>query len=233
MLHSGSRNLGHTIATYYHKVAQIENSKDKIDLPDKNLAFLRTESETGKNYVRDMNFALRYAMENRRKMMSVFKNAIAHHLLNINFVQEINIHHNYAALEEHHNKSFWIHRKGATSAKENELGIIPGSMGTSSYIVKGLGNPESFKSCSHGAGRRMGRMQACRSLTVEECDAAMKDVVYDRWKTARKFGKKSKYKLLDLGEAPLAYKNIHEVIQSQVDLIEPMVKLEPLGVIKG
>ena len=233
MLHSGSRNLGHTVATYYHKIAQIENSKDKIVLPDHNLAFLSTDSESGRNYIRDMNFALRYAMENRSKMMMVFKNALADHLPNIDFVEEINIHHNYAALETHNDTPVWIHRKGATSAKNDEMGIIPGSMGTSSYIVKGLGNNESFESCSHGAGRRMGRMQACRSLSVEDCDAAMKDVVFDRWKTARKFGKRSKSKLLDLGEAPLAYKNIDEVIQAQLDLIEPMVKLEPLGVIKG
>ncbi len=233
MLHSGSRNLGYTIASYYHKLAQKINLENHVDLPNKDLAFLRLDSKAGSAYIRDMNFALKYAMENRKRMMNVFKNAISDHLNDIDFDQEINIHHNYAALEEHESIEVWIHRKGATSAKKDELGIIPGSMGTSSYIVKGLGNPESFESCSHGAGRKMGRMEACRKLTIEECDASMKDVVFDRWKPARKFGRKNKGGLMDLGEAPLAYKNIDEVIQAQTDLVEPLVKLEPLGVIKG
>ena len=233
MLHSGSRNLGHTIASFYHKLARELNAKQKIDLPDTHLAFLYSESDEGMAYIRDMNFALKYAMENRKKMMHDFKNAVIDNLKDVDFIQEINIHHNYAALEAHNENQVWIHRKGATSAKANELGIIPGSMGTSSYIVRGLGNPESFESCSHGAGRRLGRMEACRSLTIEECDAAMKDVVFDRWKKANKWGRKNKENLMDLGEAPLAYKNIDEVIQAQLDLIEPLVKLEPLGVIKG
>jgi tRNA-splicing ligase RtcB len=233
MLHSGSRNLGYTIASYYHKLAQKINLENHVDLPNKDLAFLQTDSKVGNGYIRDMNFALRYAMENRKKMMMVFKNVISDKLNDIDFIQEINIHHNYAAMEEHQESDVWIHRKGATSAKRDELGIIPGSMGTSSYIVKGLGNPESFTSCSHGAGRKMGRMEACRKLSIEECDASMKDIVFDRWKKAKKWGRKNKENLMDLGEAPLVYKNIDQVIHAQLDLIEPLVKLEPLGVIKG
>ena len=125
-----------------------------------------------------------------------------------------------------------IHRKGATSAKKDEKGIIPGSMGTASYIVKGLGNPQSFMSCSHGAGRRMGRNAACRSLSIEECDRAMEGIVFDRW--GRMKGRKSRNEALwDLSEAPAAYKNIDSVISAELDLIEPLVKLMPAGVIKG
>ncbi len=233
MLHSGSRNLGYRIASHYHKLAQKMTSKLNIDLPDSDLAFLPIDSPEGADYIRDMNFALQYAKENRRKMMANFKKSVTDNLKDISFEQEINIHHNYAAVEHHDGKDVWIHRKGATSAKDGELGIIPGSMGTSSYIVKGLGNKDSFTSCSHGAGRKMGRMQACRNLNIEECDDSMKDVVFDRWKKVSRMGRKNKQNLMDFGEAPLAYKNIDEVINSQLDLIEPLVKLEPLGVIKG
>jgi tRNA-splicing ligase RtcB len=146
------------------------------------------------------------------------------------FEEPVNIHHNYAVQEKHFGKNVWVHRKGATSAKKDEIGIIPGSMGTPSYIVKGLGNEESFQSCSHGAGRVMGRMQASRSLSVEECDAAMEGIVYDRWHTVRKGKVKGMY---DLGEAPLAYKDIDDVIEAERDLITPLVKLQPLAVIKG
>jgi tRNA-splicing ligase RtcB len=234
MLHSGSRHLGNKIATHYHKLAQQINEQYNDDLPDRDLAFFRTNSTEGNDYIRDMNFAMDYAKENRRLMMEAFKQAIINELGNIKFLEETNIHHNYAALENHFEKMVWIHRKGATSAKLGEKGIIPGSMGTSSYIVEGLGNAESFYSCSHGAGRKMGRMEACRSLTKEECDEAMEGIVFDRWSRLRRFGRiKKGSNLFDLAESPLAYKNIDEVIQSELDLIKPLVKLRPLGVVKG
>jgi len=232
MLHSGSRNLGHRIASYYHNKAVEINERSKVVLPDKNLSYLDYDTEEGRAYVRDMIFALLYAGENRKCMMTVFKEAVLKFLKNISFTEEINIHHNYAALENHFNKNVWVHRKGATSAKKGEMGIIPGSMGAPSYIVKGLGNQDSFMSCSHGAGRRMGRMQACRNLNIHDCDKAMEGVVFDRWKKLRK-GNKSNKNLFDLGESPLAYKDIDEVIHAQLDLIEPVVKLRPLGVLKG
>jgi tRNA-splicing ligase RtcB len=119
-----------------------------------------------------------------------------------------------------------VHRKGATSARAGEIGIIPGSMGTSSYIVKGLGNAQSFQSSSHGAGRCMGRNDACRRLTVEECDRAMEGVVFGRWGQDRRGN-------LDLSEAPQAYKNIDEVIAAETDLVEVLTQLRRLGVIKG
>lgn len=232
MLHSGSRNLGYRIAAFYHKQAMALNEKYRFEIPAKDLAFLPLDDALGQDYVRDMNFAMRYALENRRKMMQAFKKAMVAELGDVNFVNEVNIHHNYAAVEHHFGKNVWVHRKGATSARAGEIGIIPGSMGTSSYIVEGLGNPESFASCSHGAGRKMGRMQACRNLTMEDCDKAMQGVVYDRWNKVRK-RKKGGGSLWDFGESPLAYKDIDHVIQSELDLIKPLVKLKPLGVVKG
>ncbi len=236
MLHSGSRNMGHRIASYYYTIAGELNKSYKIDLPDKELAYLPFDTKEGQDYIRDMNFALKYAKENRNRMMMVFKEAMSSFFSDIDFTKEVNIHHNYAALEDHFGKKLWIHRKGATSAKKGELGIIPGSMGTPSYIVEGLGNIQSFMSCSHGAGRVMGRMKASRSLTVEECDKAMEGIVFDWWKKMKNRGKmarKTGKKLTDLGEAPQAYKNIENVINSELDLIKPLVKLHPLGVIKG
>jgi len=233
MLHSGSRNLGHRIATHYHKLAQALNAKWHTKLPHADLAFLPVDSDEGQAYIRDMNFALDYAYENRQRMMAQFKAAVQSTLPGVQFVQQVNIHHNYAALENHFGRNLWVHRKGATSAKVGELGIIPGSMGTASYIVRGLGNADSLMSCSHGAGRKMGRSQASHTLTIEECDQAMQGIVFDRWKKARKRKGSDNQEVHDLSEAPQAYKDIDAVIEAELDLIEPLVKLRPLGVVKG
>jgi len=232
MLHSGSRNLGYRIAAYYNKLAQQLNEKWHAKVPGKDLAFLPADADEGNAYIRDMNFALRYALENRARMMAAFKSALREHFPEVAFIEEINIHHNYAARENHFGRNVWVHRKGATSARRDELGIIPGSMGAFSYIVRGLGNPESFTSCSHGAGRRMGRKEASRNLTLDECNRAMEGIVFDRWQKAGGHGKK-KGETFDFGEAPQAYKDIDTVMRSQKDLVEPLVKLRPLGVIKG
>lgn len=231
MIHSGSRNLGTRVESLYHKTARKLNALYHVKLPDPELSFLPLKEQEGHDYFRDMLFALRYALENRRRMMQTFKETLSEFVPETNFVREINIHHNYAAFEEHFGETFCIHRKGATSAKLGEIGIIPGSMGTASYIVRGLGNPESFMSCSHGAGRRMSRTSACMSLKVEECDEAMKGIVCERWQTYRKFGK-SKGRP-DLSEAPQAYKEIDQVIVAEKDLVEPLVRLTPMAVLKG
>ena len=231
MIHSGSRNLGKRIEELYHRKAAKLNELYHVALPDPDLAFLPIKEQEGHDYFRDMLFALRYAYENRQRMMKAFKETLADFLPETNFVREVNIHHNYAVFEEHFGETFCIHRKGATSAKLDEIGIIPGSMGTASYIVRGLGNPESFMSCSHGAGRRMSRIAACRDLTQEACDAAMEGIVCERWKPWRKYGKSRGQ--LDFSEAPQAYKPIDEVIASELDLIEPLVRLTPLAVLKG
>ena len=231
MIHSGSRNLGKRIEEFYHRKAATLNERYHVELPDPDLAFLPIKEQEGHDYYRDMLFALRYAFENRQRMMKVLKETFVEFVPETKFLREVNIHHNYAAFEEHFGETLCIHRKGATSAKLDEIGIIPGSMGTASYIVRGLGNPESFMSCSHGAGRRMSHIAACRDLTVEECDAAMSGIVCERWQPYRKFGKNKGY--LDLSEAPQAYKAIDEVITAESDLVEPLVRLTPLAVLKG
>jgi tRNA-splicing ligase RtcB len=232
MLHSGSRNMGQRVAAHYHKEALKLLDETGVELADKHLAFLPTTNKIGRDYIRDMNHALLYAFENRRLMLQHIKAIFAGFFPDIEYLMEVNIHHNYAAQEEHKGHQYWIHRKGATSARQGETGIIPGSMGTSSFIVEGLGNPESFMSCSHGAGRRLGRSQANKTLTLEECDAAMHGIVYDRFGFSRIRGPGGQ-KIHDLSEAPLAYKDIDTVIASESDLVKPLVKLSPLAVVKG
>ena len=231
MIHSGSRNLGKRIEEHYHRIAARMCERFHSPLPDKDLAFLPIEEQTGHDYFTDMLFALRYAKENRRRMMEVMKATLAEFVPGANFVRMIDIHHNYAAFEEHFGEKVCVHRKGATSAKLDEIGIIPGSMGTASYIVRGLGNPDSFMSCSHGAGRRMSRIAASTTLTVEECDKAMDGIVCERWHKYKGFGKAKGR--LDLSEAPQAYKDIEDVIASELDLVEPLVRLVPLASLKG
>ncbi len=233
MIHSGSRHLGNKIAQFYNKTALNFNEKWKLETPGKELAFLPIDSTEGQAYIKDMNFALLYAEENRRRIMNNFIKAFSSVFTKADFEKPVNIHHNYAALENHFGENLWIHRKGATSAKKGETGIIPGSMGTPSYIVEGLGNPESFKSCSHGAGRVLGRNQASARLTIKECDLAMEGIVYDRWNKQKGWKRKKGKGTFDFGEAPQAYKNIDDVINAQLDLIKPIVKLRPLGVVKG
>ena len=231
MIHSGSRNLGKRIEEHYHRIAARMCERFHSPLPDRDLAFLPIEEPTGHDYFTDMLFALRYARENRRRMMEAMKVTLAEFVPGANFVRTIDIHHNYAAFEEHFGEKVCVHRKGATSAKLDEIGIIPGSMGTASYIVRGLGNPESFMSCSHGAGRRMSRIAASTTLTVEECDKAMDGIVCERWHKYKGFGKAKGR--LDLSEAPQAYKDIEDVIASELDLVEPLVRLVPLASLKG
>ena len=232
MLHSGSRNLGYRIAEHHHNKAVDICCRHSAALPSKDLAYLDTESEEGQAYLREMHLALTYAFENRARMMRIFKEAVSHTFKRVEFSREINIHHNYAAQEEHFGEKVWVHRKGATSARTGEEGIIPGSMGSPSYIVTGRGHAGSFTSCSHGAGRAMGRMAASRSLDKAACDKAMEGIVFSGWHPLRGRGGKGRG-MLDLSEAPLAYKNIDEVIEAELDLIVPVVKLRPLGVLKG
>ena len=234
MIHSGSRNLGHRIATHYGNIAKELCSQFFVPLADEDLAFLPTEREEGRAYIKDMNFALSYAKENRKRMMDAAVLSLKEVCDGLGIpceeVWRYDIHHNYAALENHFGENVWVHRKGATSAKEGETGIIPGSMGTASYIVEGLGNPESFMSCSHGAGRKMSRSAASQNLTKEECDKAMEGIVCDRWNRVQRGKCKGQ---LDLSEAPGAYKDIEEVIANEADLVKPIVRLTPLAVLKG
>lgn len=238
MIHSGSRNLGHRIERYFHEKAKEACKRYFVALPDEDLAFLPVcggeYTKDGDNYLWYMNFALEYAKESRRRMMEAMYESFAEVCsgLGVECKEEfrLDIHHNYAALESHDGKNVWVHRKGATSAKEGELGIIPGSMGTASYIVEGLGNHKSFCSCSHGAGRKMSRTAACQNLTVEECNKAMEGIVCDRWSKMKRGKSAGK---VDLSEAPGAYKDIEDVIANEYDLIIPKIRLTPMANIKG
>lgn len=220
MIHSGSRNFGLKTANTYHKLAQIMCNRWFSEIPDKDLAFLPIESPEGKEYFNAMKYCLEFARANRQLMMM---NVLAS-LSSIKYcymLDEIDVHHNYAAFENHYGKDVLVHRKGATKASVGLTGIIPGSMGTSSYITEGLGNPESFESSSHGAGRRMGRKEASRILNLEEEQAKMSGIVHGLRTTN------------DLDEAPGAYKSIDEVMNNQKDLVEIKVSLKPLASIKG
>jgi len=179
-----------------------------------------------------MQYCIDFALANRKLMMDrimeIFKNIIGSDFNNItskefNNVDIINIAHNYARLENHFGENVWVHRKGATLATENTIGIIPGSQGTKSYIVKGKGNKESFMSCSHGAGRKMNRTKAIKELDLEKEIKMLDDLGVIH-------GIRNKE---DLDEAPSSYKNIDEVMENQKDLVEILVELTPLAVIKG
>jgi len=229
MLHSGSRNFGYKIAKEYNRIAMELCERWHSQLPpgkgEDSLAFLPIGSKEAREYITAMNFALAFAQANRAAMLDVFK-GVAGPELGCTFEQEINAHHNFAVRERHFGRNVWVHRKGATQAKAEQLGIIPGSMGTASYIVMGLGNRDSFESCSHGAGRAMGRAEFCRTHTQEECETDMDGIVFGGWGTDRKGNP-------DISEAPKAYKDIEVVMAAQADLVEPVVALRPLAVMKG
>ncbi len=225
MIHSGSRNIGLKVADHYNKVAKRLNEMwfTSVDA-SKDLAYLPIETQEAKNYMKEMQYCVDFAFANRRLMMDTILSVFGK-ILGSEFaaLDQINIAHNYARWENHFGKNVLVHRKGATSAREGETGIIPGSQGTKSYIVKGLGNPLSFTSCSHGAGRKMGRKQAMRDLDLEAEIARLDEQgIVHAIRTKR-----------DLDEAPGAYKSIDVVMENQKDLVEILVELTPLAVIKG
>jgi len=225
MVHSGSRNFGYKVCEYFNRLAKKINQKDSWSVPaEYDLAYLPVAAPEGRDYINWMNLALRFARENRQAMLEVVKRELTRRLPAIEFSGEVNAHHNYAALENHYGRDVWVHRKGAISARAGEPGIIPGAMGSTSYIVSGLGNPESFMSCSHGAGRRMSRHQAMKQFTVQE-------TVEDLQSRGIAFGKRNKKDASD--EARWAYKDIDAVLRNELDLVEPLKKLETLAVIKG
>lgn len=231
MVHSGSRNLGKKICDHFNKKAKELNKRDQMSIPAEwDLAYLFTETDIGKQYIRWMNLALDFAKENRASMMELVVEkveALTEKYAGIKSVElsnRINCHHNYASFEEHYGKEVWVHRKGAIRVGKGELGIIPGAMGSYSYLVEGKGNPESFSSCSHGAGRKMSRSQA-------KARFSMQDTILDL-KTLGVFLGKQKRR--DIGEeSRFAYKDIESVINDELDLVEPMHRLKTVAVIKG
>lgn len=223
MIHSGSRNIGYKVAQHYNKLAQKLNEKWHVKVPkEHDLAFLPIEAREAKEYLTDMKYCVEFAYSNRKLMMDRICEIISG-VTKCNFDSSVNIAHNYAQFEEHFGKNVIVHRKGATLAREDAIGIIPGSQGSKSYIVKGKGNLDSFKSCSHGAGRRMSRKAAREKLNLEEEKLKLDNLGIIH----------AIRNISDLDEASSAYKDIDEVMKSQEDLVEILTELKPLAVIKG
>lgn len=224
MIHSGSRNLGKQVADYYNKKAKAMNELWFSEVDAKlDLAFLPFKTHEAHQYYDEMRYCVAFAFANRKLMMMNIQSVVSAVLQNVEYEPIINIAHNYAAWENHFNKNVVVHRKGATSAKAGEIGIIPGSQGTKSYIVEGLGNEESFMSCSHGAGRVMGRKQAIRTLDLETEQRKLDDLgIIHSVRTQQ-----------DLDECSSVYKDISQVMEYQKDLVKIRVELSPLAVVKG
>ena len=224
MIHSGSRNLGKQVGDHYNKLAVMLNERwHSVVKPELRLAFLPLRTQEFNDYWAEMQYCVEFALCNRRLMMERIQEVIADALPGIEFEPMINIAHNYAAWEHHYGKNVIVHRKGATLAREGIIGIIPGSQGTASYIVEGLGNPDSFNSCSHGAGRLMSRTAAVKTLSLEdEVKKLDEQGIVHAIRSQR-----------DLEEAAGAYKDIEQVINNELDLVKILTRLLPIAVIKG
>jgi tRNA-splicing ligase RtcB len=223
LLHSGSRGVGNRIGRYFIEQAKEEMRKKGIDLPDKDLAYLSEGSKLFSDYVDAVGWAQDYARENREIMMKAVVDAVKKSKGIPNFnarLEAVNCHHNYVQREHHYGNEVLVTRKGAVRAGKGELGIIPGSMGACSFIVRGLGNPESFESCSHGAGRLMSRGEAKRTFTLDDHKKATAHV------ECRKDAD-----VID--ETPGAYKPIEAVMAAQSDLVEVVHTLRQIVCVKG
>lgn len=222
VVHSGSRNIGNNLANAHIKAAKALAKKTGQSLEDPDLAYFTSGMDEFHAYIADMLWAQRYAFENREVMMDEATNSLFLHVRKGEEVRRINCHHNFAQQEEHFGQTVWITRKGAIQARTTDFGIIPGSMGTSSFIVQGLGNADSYQSSAHGAGRLLSRGAAKRTLTVESLQAAMGDRT---WLSGDALA------LLD--EHPDAYKPIEVVMADQRDLVMPLRELRQIVNYKG
>lgn len=221
MLHSGSRGIGNVIGRYFIAAAKKDMGRHLHALPDHDLAYLKEGSQLFDDYVAAVEWAQDYALENRRMMLALALEALAPHLPPFKAAGEaIQCHHNYVARETHFGQPLYITRKGAIRAGEGELGIIPGSMGARSYIVRGLGNSESFCSCAHGAGRRMSRTEARRRFTRLDLAEQTEGVECRKDRGV-------------IDEIPGAYKDIDTVMNNQTDLVEVVHTLKQVLCIKG
>lgn len=222
MLHSGSRGIGNRIGSYFIELAKQDMRTWHINLPDKDLAYLPEGTDHFSEYVKAVDWAQRFAMLNREVMMAHVVEAIRD-VMPVAFeahVEAVNCHHNYVERENHYGKNVWVTRKGAVRAREGEMGIIPGSMGARSYIVRGKGNQESFCSCSHGAGRVMSRSEARRRFSIDDHVMATKGVECRKDKDV-------------IDETPAAYKDIDAVMEAQRDLVEVVHTLRQVVCVKG
>jgi tRNA-splicing ligase RtcB len=221
MLHSGSRGIGNAIGSYFIELARGDMERSVANLPDRDLAYLTEGAEHFDDYVAAVDWAQRYAAANRDAMMGVVLDALHRHVPPFEVTQEaVNCHHNYVQRERHFGKDVWLTRKGAISARKGELGIIPGSMGAKSYIVRGRGSEESFHSCAHGAGRRMSRSAAQKRFTAADVVEQTAGVICRKDKSV-------------VDEIPGAYKPIEEVMENQSDLVEVVHTLKQVLCVKG
>lgn len=221
MLHSGSRGIGNVIGKHFIEIAKREMEKYFISLPDKDLAYLPEGTQHFEDYCAAVGWAQDYARHNRDVMLAEVLRNLAYEIRPFDLTAEaINCHHNYVERENHFGRNVLVTRKGAIRAREGDLGIIPGSMGQRSYIVRGLGNPHSYCSCSHGAGRRMGRKEAARRFTVDDL-------------IAQTAGVECRKDAAVLDEIPGAYKDIDTVMENQKDLVEVCHTLKQVLCVKG
>ena len=221
MLHSGSRGVGNAIGNYFIQLARKDMERWMINLPDRDLAYFPEGTEHFDEYAEAVQWAQDYAFANRQAMLDLILAALARHLPAFQVTAEaVNCHHNYVTRENHYGENVWITRKGAIRAREGDLGIIPGSMGAKSFIVRGKGNPESFCSCSHGAGRKMSRTAAEKAFTTADLARQTEGVVCRKDKGV-------------IDEIPGAYKDIDEVMANQEDLVEVVHTLKQVVCVKG
>ena len=221
MLHSGSRGIGNAIGTYFIELARRDMERQQRQLPDRDLAYFEEGAQHFADYVEAVHWAQAYAARNREAMMSLVLGALERHLPAFAVTAEaVNCHHNYVEREHHYGRDVWVTRKGAIRARKGDLGIIPGSMGARSYIVRGKGVEESFQSCAHGAGRRMSRTAATKTFTQKDVEAQTAGVLCRKDKGV-------------IDEIPAAYKNIAEVMANQSDLVDVVHTLKQVVCVKG
>ena len=221
MLHSGSRGIGNAIGSYFIELAKKDAMKNNVHLPDADLAYFPEGAKHFHDYVEAVGWAKDYARANRAEMMELVLDGMRRHLPSFEVTDEaVNCHHNYVEHEEHFGERVWLTRKGAIRAREGELGIIPGSMGARSYIVRGKGSAESFHSCAHGAGRLMSRNAAQKKFSIQDLQAQTEGVICRKDKGV-------------IDEIPGAYKNIDEVMANQSDLVEVVHTLKQVICVKG
>jgi len=221
MLHSGSRGIGNAIGTYFIELARRDAERQQLHLPHRDLAYFQEGAEHFDDYVEAVGWAQGYAAANRDAMMELVLEAMRRHLPAFEVTdQAVNCHHNYVEREHHYGADVWVTRKGAIRARRGDLGIIPGSMGARSYIVRGKGSEDSFQSCAHGAGRRMSRTQAQKQFTQRDLAEQTTGVVCRKDSGV-------------IDEIPGAYKSIDEVMANQADLVEVVHTLKQVVCVKG
>lgn len=221
MLHSGSRGIGNAIADYFIKLARKDMERWMIQLPDRDLAYFPEGSEHFADYVEAVHWAQDYAFANRQAMLDLVLKGLERHLPSFTVtIEAVNCHHNYVAMEHHYGANVWVTRKGAIRAREGDLGIVPGSMGARSFIVRGKGNAESFCSSAHGAGRRMSRTEAAKTFSEADLEQQTSGVICRKDKGV-------------IDEIPGAYKDIDVVMENQKDLTEILHTLKQVVCVKG